>query len=537
MEVVQRINEAVNFAKNGDVHAAEEIYLQLMSQYPTDKRVYPFLGWLYLNTKRYQDAIEVFYRAEDRTSLNVVTGLGISYYSLGLYTKAYPYLKISAEQTPTLQLLYYYIDSACENSKDVNSIWQMAQKMDELYPDSIKTWESFILAALCAGKFAEAEEYCNAKLLENPECPDLYLSAGLVQEVLYSNFELAKECYLKALELKPSLPVYYNLGLVSSRLKEFKDAEFYFSEALKYDSEIREVNTALYIALAAQKKFEQAYSCFKKATRPMFEEFHDSWEGADCTEEVLFVYADQGFGDIIMYSRYLTFLQGKFKKVIFSVPKQLKRLMAINFRSPFFKVVEYGEVVEYDKSTVLTMLPYLLKLDYNNIPLSDGYLSVSENLCALPNNDSCLKVGFVWEAGGTKLRGSLDRTININYFDEMMKLDGVKFYSLQLNAAMRACDKYQELEDLSYLIEDFLDTASIINSLDVVVAVDTSVAHLAAALGKKTFIMLPKSADWRWFEDKEKTPWYSSVELFVQDNYLDWSDVVKSVTQRLEELK
>ncbi len=539
MSIFESINKAVSLAKVGKTKLAEKIYLDLLSKYPDDIRVLPFLGWLYVSEKRYRDAIIAFEKVNKISeNINVITGLGLAYYGANLFKEAYHYLKIAADSNPSFDILYKLITSACEKTNQVETVFSYAEKMNKLYPDVPKTWDCYILAALCAGKFELAENYCNDLLIKHTNEPTLYLSAGLIQEVVYSNYQLALECYLKAVELSPSIASYYNVGLMYSRLKMYDKAEFFLNKAIICDPESPVLNTAIFLLFAKQRKFNQAYNFFEKSAYASGFNIilRNPWNGEKRINDTLYIYCDQGFGDIIMYARYLYLLKDKFKQIIVAVPHSLLALFNQNFTNSIYKIVTIDDVVDYDCSSLISLLPYKLGLDYYNIPLAEGYLHCNNKLADFIDVkfSSRLKVGIVWESGGFGLRGPLDRSINIKLLDKLLQNKEIDFYSLQVNPAMNACKAYSNLVDLGSHFRNFSMTAAAINCMDIVISVDTSVAHLAGALGKKTFIMLPYSSDWRWFDCDKSTPWYNSVELFVQKTPNDWVGVIDAINSRLQ---
>ena len=127
----------------------------------------------------------------------------------------------------------------------------------------------------------------------------------------------------------------------------------------------------------------------------------------------------------------------------------------------------------------------------------------------------------------------LHRNLNISLFEQILELKGFDFYSLQVNPSMNTYKRYSNLTDLGSGFVDFDDTAGAISNLDLVITVDTSVAHLAGALGVKTFLILPYCSDWRWFDNAKKTEWYESVIIFKQQNPKDWHDVIEKIVSEL----
>lgn len=535
MEIIKQIKTAVELVKKSDYKTAEQIYKTILHNNPEDERVLPFLGWLYVNKKQYSEAKEIFEKITTQKTPNVVTGLGICNYELGLYEEAYPLLKISVDNTPNQDILYKLITCAAENTNQVEVIFNYAQKMLDLYPSSPKSWDCYILAALCAGKFDIAEDFCNKTLEQHPNNPTLLLSAGLIREVMYSDYEQACKFYLKAQDINSSVPALYNIGLAYSRLKNPIEAEKYLLEALESAPDSCEIQKSLYLFYATQKDFKKAYYYFEKSVKPLLSKLKNNWNGESCPSQTLFILADQGFGDIIMYSRYIPLVAKRFKQVIISIPNCLLRLFQTNFCLDNVQFTTDSTTQDYDKSTILTMLPFLLNLDFNNIP-NKPYINAENNNTLVIETDN-LKVGLAWEAGGTKLRGSLDRTINPKLLKNLLDINKVDYYSLQLNAAMPITKYFPNVKDVSNYINDFSDTATIINKMDVIVTVDTSVAHLAGAMGKKTFLMLPEFCDWRWFGgSKDTTEWYSSVEIHKQPAPMDWITVIDHISQKITDL-
>jgi len=535
MDLLNKINVAVTMTKEGNYNSAELIFKELLAKFPNDIRILPFLGWNYLQAEKYNSAIEIFEQInKTTTNHSVITGLGLAYFGVGKYKEAMEFLKLSINKEPSFETLCKYIMSACENTPDIEEVFHYACKMEELYPKHPKTWECYILAALCAGKFDIAEEYCNTKLQQHPNNARLYLSAGLIQEVVYSNYELARDCYTNAYQIAPSNAALYNLGLICQRLKDYKNSEKFLKQALNNSPASKEINIALYITEAVQKNFNKAYEYFKAASYGLMSNFQNHWNGEPYINESLYIFADQGFGDIIMYARYLPYLKDYFKNVIVALPKQLILLFKENFPENFYTFVDREDPMpEYSRSTTLTLLPYLLKMDYFNIPSTKGYFKQFPNTI---NNDK-LKVGIIWEPGGTQLRGPLDRTINLKLLAPLFRIQDTEIYSLQVNPVMKVEDYYPNATNLGKDFNNFMQTAHAISSMDVIVTADTSVAHLAGAMGKRTFILLPFSADWRWFNNMRSTEWYDSVELFSQPTPLDWTTPIKQICNKITELR
>ena len=185
-------------------------------------------------------------------------------------------------------------------------------------------------------------------------------------------------------------------------------------------------------------------------------------------------------------------------------------------------------------------MPFVLNIDFDNIPFADGYLNVEKSEI----ESDKLKVGLCWEAGAAGIRGMINRTINVKCLEPIFNLDNIQTYSFQYNDSFGGCKKYPQMVNLAKDFSDFYDTAKALKAMDIVITVDTAVAHLAGALGIKTYLLLPYTADWRWFrsimkcyQNKEKndetTLWYDSVKVFMQKDYISWEKPINDIINHL----
>ena len=131
------------------------------------------------------------------------------------------------------------------------------------------------------------------------------------------------------------------------------------------------------------------------------------------------------------------------------------------------------------------------------------------------------------------MREQINRTLNISLFDSILNKKDIQFYSLQVKPSLDNYKQYSGMIDLGKTFNDFDDTAAAIKNLDVVITVDTSVAHLAGAMGVNTFMLLPYCPDWRWFDNDKHTEWYDSVKIFKQKDTVSWSDVIENINNEL----
>jgi len=263
------------------------------------------------------------------------------------------------------------------------------------------------------------------------------------------------------------------------------------------------------------------------------------WSGRESLSgKKIVLYAEQGLGDTIQFARYADTLSKKGASVILHIQPALKNLLS---SIPNVKVLGQNEPLPpSDFECPLLSLPLALNTRLNTIPASIPYLTVPAaatrkwELILGPSNPP--RVGIVW-SGGTATRHDFKRSVPLSSLLIVGKVP-VKLISLQKE--IRPEDEHvlkahPEILHFGAKLEDFSDTAALVSLMDLVITVDTSVAHLAGALGKPLWVLLPFSPDWRWLLDRRDSPWYSTARLFRQGRVGDWKSVMEEVTQSLGE--
>ncbi len=263
------------------------------------------------------------------------------------------------------------------------------------------------------------------------------------------------------------------------------------------------------------------------------------WNGGSDKNATLVICTTEGYGDIIMFTRYLDFVDtSSFKEVVLIVPEALLELYKYNF--PNFTVLKMGTCngIAYNAGTILMELPLIYNLDFDHIPSVDKYLLTPPEYTEKWQNEfeksEKKNVGIFFAGNTTDKRTLRNRKVPFEALLPLFENKNVNFYSLQPENTFKDVFLGHNIIDLSDKIENFSDTAAIIDKMDIVISVDSSVAHLAGALGKKTYLMLPYSADWRWFELEKECLWYDSVEIFKQQKEGDWTPVIQEIKTKLE---
>lgn len=546
-ELVAKVKEAINLTKQKDFNSAGKIYVELLKHDKKNPTILSLLGLLYLNIGKINGAKKLLTKANKLNPNNPTTieALGFVMYNLCEFQKACTFFESIIEQSKNYEVYEKFINSLIE-LKFYSKAYKISEKAIKMFPLNKEILSSMVYVCIYTGRLQEAVKYSQQLMSTYPKHSKSWLRQGLVQEVIFHDDKSAKDCYKMALKYGEKTSAYYNLAISCNKTKDYKKAEYYIKKVIKIEG----LNSNNYFILATacfgQKKLKLGYKYYSikdsmQSKDPTISKLKNIWDGKSYKDETLFVYCDQGIGDSLMFSRYFPFLNSKFKKVIISGYPYLKELFKRSFKD--YKNLKFRvhtkTLPKYDKAVVMSNLPYTLKKELD-FPFADGYLvpdkKIVQNFKEKYFNTDKLKVGICWEAGAAGIREQLNRTLHISVLDEILKMDGIQFYSLQYKPILDDYKNYKNIIDLSPEFKDFDDTAGAIQNLDVVVTVDTSIAHLAGALGAKTFMLLPYCPDWRWFNDDKTTDWYKSMRIFKQVDSIFWDKEIHDIKTELEKM-
>ena len=525
---IELIQKAIALTQSGKIEEAKEIYEDLQKKNPDDGNLLSVFGIFYVNIGNYDKACEVLKKAcEINETFGTVSALGFAEFERGDYFEAAMVLEKAVTLGENPDIYNKLIMSLFEIHSYKKAV-EFADKMYELYPEDVRAIANKVKSLTHSGKLIEAEKLCVEALKKNQEAASLWFHLGFLKELIYCNDKQAKECYQIAAELG-NKEADYNIAVSCQKLGEFDEAEKHYKIMLeRFPYDINTI-TSLGMCYLTQKKFKDGYDLFFRRDKSKFKDLSNNfWKPGDELENEINIICDQGYGDHIMFVRYLPFL--KDKKVTVGCRESLRELFSKNYSGVDF--IPHEELNPEKQTLFITDLAYILNMDFDNIPFAEGYLKAK----TAEIENSKPKIGFCWEAGSAGIRTMINRTINIRFFENMLNLDNIQIYSFQVDDTLNGNERYPQMINLAKDFKNFSDTASALKAMDVVVTVDTSVAHLAGALGVKTFLMLPYASDWRWFRDTKTTPWYGSVEIFKQKDCISWDQEINAIVNRLKEL-
>jgi hypothetical protein len=353
-------------------------------------------------------------------------------------------------------------------------------------------------------------------------------------------FEKAIAFYQKGVELNPKdSATWNNLGKSFKELNRLEESIAAYNRAVEIEPNYALAHYGRAVSLLASGHLAEGYREYEwrwhKLTPRQFPQ--PRWQGEAIPDKTLFLHAEQGFGDAILAARFVRLARERTARVILECRPELKTLFA--FSGCADEVIAHGEPIPpFDYFTSLISLPETLGVKMETIPNRTPYLKAPpfENSPAAPGAN--LKVGIVW-AGNPGHHDDVSRSIRLAELAPMLQTPGVTFYNLQMPVPERDELFFRSLSNVTGTgrFKDFLETAAVIAKMDLVVGVDTAVAHLAGALGRPVWTLLQFSPDWRWFLDCADTIWYPTMRLFRQKKRNQWPPVIAQVAEELRRMK
>jgi hypothetical protein len=328
------------------------------------------------------------------------------------------------------------------------------------------------------------------------------------------------------------------LGRALQDLGRLEEAVAWYDRALALEPDYADAHVAKAINLLLRGDYASGWRSYEWRWR--MEGFSSlkrnfpqpQWRGEPLNGRRILLHGEQGVGDCLQFLRYVPRVQAAGGVVILEIQPRLKRICAL--LPGVAELIALGEPVpEVDLHCPLMSLPLACGTDLQSIPGEVPYLSVpreaQEKARSLAWPTDRLRVGLAW-AGSEKHLKDRFRSLPFAMLAPLLALEDVHFFSLQLGtAAKELLAEDARITDLAPETVDMADTAAQIAQLDLVISVDTSVAHITGALGKPVWVLLAHCADWRWLTDREDSPWYPTARLFRQRVAGDWGEVIGRV--------
>jgi len=345
---------------------------------------------------------------------------------------------------------------------------------------------------------------------------------GILREL--GRFDEAAIAMETALRLQPLLaPSHLNMALIRAGQERFVEALECTARAISIQPDYPEAQYNVGILHLLLGDMERGWQEYRWRPTRIVPTGAPMWQGEDLRGKTLGLISEQGFGDTIQFVRYVPMLEERGARVWLLCRAELARLL-----EPIVAVVRSGEALpDYDFCCPLLDLPMLFGTRVGNIPSPIAYLRGETG----GRKSEKPRIGLVW-AGSPRHREDLRRSMRFEQMKPLCTLPNIEWVNLQVGPPAQQAEG-STVVGPGMALRDFTDTRAVIESLDLVITVDTAVAHLAGAMGKVVWVLLPKVPDWRWLLEREDSPWYPSMRLFRQPSWGDWDSVMKRVVDAL----
>lgn len=411
-----------------------------------------------------------------------------------------------------------------------------------LNPNIPDIYNNLGVALRALGKLEASAACYQRSLALNPSHAGSYTNLGNVLRGL-GRLDVAAASHKRAVELNPESPdTHYNLALALRDLGETKEALECFSKTLELNPDHQDCHWDRSLALLQNGNLEEGFEEYewrwKLPSNPPRGFDQPLWDGSELGGKTILLHHEQGFGDMIQFARYIPLVKEKGGTIIVEAQPQLSRLFSTI--DGVGQVVNRGsDLPKFDVYAPMMSLAHIFGTTLDAVPADIPYLKAPEAFAQqLPATmGKHMKVGIAW-AGRPTHKNDANRSISFSNFTELLGLADVAFYSLQLGPAVsditeNGCEAF--VTELGSKMDDFADTAAVIQQLDLVISVDTAVAHLAGAMGKPVWVAAPYPGDWRWMLEREDSPWYPTMRLFRQGSPGNWTPVFQKLRTALSE--
>lgn len=422
----------------------------------------------------------------------------------------------------------------------------------ELSPDLVVALNGFGRTLWELKRYGEAVVYLRQAVRLKPDYAEAHNNLGLALAER-QEFHEAERSYERALKLDPRyVAAHTNLATCRGMQGHLAEALAQYDLAMWLKPNALSCRWNRALALLHLGRWEEGFREYewrwKRPQTPMRAMPKPLWGGSPLQDKTILVWMEQGLGDAIQFVRYTALLKRQGARVIAECAEPLVRVVA-SCRNIDELIHEGKPLPDYDFHVPAMSLPWLTGTTLENVPAEVSYLGAEvermkrwgQHLAAVTPPDA-FKIGVAW-AGNPHHQFDRYRSTRLSELERLARVPGVRLFSLQRGpgaeqvAALRGRFPLTELLDPKIpASEGWADAAAIMKHLDLVVTVDTATAHLAGALGVRTWVALSTISDWRWLEHREDSPWYPTVRLFRQPRLGDWGHVFSAMASELSQL-
>jgi tetratricopeptide (TPR) repeat protein len=540
--------EAIIIHDEGRYQEAEELFRRVIATQPNTSEAHSYLG----NTLRWQGR-NLEAEICQRQAILLKPNFAIAHFHLaeilskqGRYAEAEASFQRAGLLKPDFAKAHYELGILLQGQERLEEAKTSFQRAIQTYPEFIEAHRSLGSVLLALDALEEAEQIFRKAVALDPLVCQSHNNLG---KALFAQrrFEDATLCFQQAIACNTASAQAHNgLGAALIELGDLDAAEVSCSQALVSDPDYAEAHNNLALIWLLRGDYQRGWPELEwrwntaelSAHIPIF--VQPRWDGSSLQGKTIFLWSEQGFGDILQCIRFIPLVRALGARVLFHCYEPLMRLLTDLPGIDQLIHEESTYLPAFDVQLSLLSLPNALQVTLETIPQDIPYLKVPAPLGINESlqqklQQSGFKVGLVW---APKMEVPLlrKRYCPLDKFAPLFDLPSFCFFSLYKGSQIFELEPYAEkLVDIGSHCKDFADTAWVVAQLDLVITVDTAVAHLAGAIGKETWVLLPFSPDWRWLLDREDSPWYPTMRLFRQPSLGNWESVITHVSRALQE--
>lgn len=490
----------------GNIRGAVEVYQQAIKFHPHHAGLINNLGQAYSQEGALEQALECHVRASqvDPTCISCIVNAGGVFQQLQRYQEAEQYFLMALAQSPDDFQCHLAYASYLVTRNRLDEAQREVEIALKLRPNSPKAQTCLASLRVAQGQSEQAALLYEAALAQGYKNAGIYTALGGIY-TQSANFDRALECFDEALRLSPNMPEYrFNRGYLLLLLGKLDEG---FAE---------------YECRLSLPRFSTVVPRHYEKPR---------WDGvASLHGKRLLVHAEQGYGDMLQYARYLALIKPFCGGLLFEGPPEMKRIFSSIPEIDTY-VLASDALTDYDFHFPLMSLARVFWEKSQSISNRVPYLTASCELVEAWGKRlrDCpgLKVGLAWSSNNLYRDNQVvagnksNKSIPIALLSGLMEIQGISFVSLQKHESSDTISIFN-VKDFSQQLTDFAETAALVENLDLVITIDTALAHLSGALEKPTWVLLRHAADWRWFVDRDDSPWHPSARLCRQSAVGDW---------------
>lgn len=522
-------------------------YVRALRLHPAGGEAHNNLGNVLIDQNRFAEAADA-YRAAVRLNPKLDrawSNLGVALRAMGQFSEAADALRRAIELDPNSSIAYDNLGIVLREIGEIDASLEAHVQSLALQPNSSAAHNNMSVTLRIKKRWDESLAACQKALALDPHNAEAFNNLGVtLAEVGRTDDAIA--AYRKAIELRPGFgAAWTNLGVSLGDAGLFAQSLAACQMAVDVEPASASARFNLGVILLKLGQFERGWVEYERRweCRGLFPPnrfTQPRWDGRALSGQTVFLHADQGLGDTMQFIRYVPLIRARGGRVLFECAAPLLRLL-VGFPGIETVYAQGRTPPEFDFHCPLGSLPAVFSTRAESIPVEVPYLRARPRLVndwrgKLAPFEGQLKVGLVWAGRGAH-KNDRNRSLPLARLAPLAA-EGITFFSLQKGEASAQADDPppgMRLIDFTAELFDLADSAGLIENLDLVISVDTAVAHLAGAMGKTIWTLLPVNPDWRWLLERDDSPWYPTMRLFRQGPREQWDDVVERLRGALVE--